>query len=423
MKTSSWIPLLVLLAGCAASWPRDLGDDPRDSEAIADHPVLGHLADALADASDVDVARLLEHDDLTFERAPDPTALLERLHDEHTQLEPLEDPVELEILIYNVAFLDRKYLSGSVQSPFIPERRDVLLDQLFETDADVIFLQEVWDWEDAQLMVQAAEEAGYATWAGSEKRHEEMGLITAVRAELVEGASDQQETRFRAQRKIEHWPGPNIKRGFLSWSFDLAGTSQRLHLVNLHATSFPQYARVRNMQARQVGLALDEVPDDTIVIVGGDFNSGPFYKDDVWITNEGDEEEGWWPNATAWALWQHYGGLQDMHSLPQVAQDVVAGRTVPEGPSTDGEAYDGAWCDTVEDNVFTGTDCNLIYEQQYGGTEFPARLDHLMLRDTRSAVRVLASEVVFTERQDLGTGEPIEWSDHYGVQATVQVAR
>lgn len=422
MKKLVALMLLLSATACASRWPKDLDDDARDSEFINDHPLLGYLASALEDPADVDVATLLKHDDLRFSEAPDPTGVLESLHAEHQALDAIDDAVDIEILTYNLAFLDRKYLSGSVQSPFIPERREAMLAELFDTEADILLLQEVWDWEDSEALVQAAQDAGFSTWAGSEKRHEEMGLITAVRTELIGGGSETEETRFRAQRKIEHWPGPNIKRGFLTWSFDLEGSSQRLHVINLHATSFPQFWRVRNMQARQVGLALDGV-EDAIVIVGGDFNAGPFYKSDVWVTHDGDEEEGWWRNATAWALWQHYGGLKDMHSLPQVPADVTAGRTVPDGPGTEGEAYDGAWCDTVDTNVFTGTDCNLLYRMQYGGTEYPARLDHLMIRDPDEAVRVSSSQVVYTERVDLGVDEAIEWSDHYGVQTAIRVRR
>lgn len=44
-----------------------------------------------------------------------------------------------------------------------------------------------------------------------------------------------------------------------------------------------------------------------------------------------------------------------------------------------------------------------------------------MLRDTQAAVRVQASQVVFTERHDLGVSEPIEWSDHSGVQASLLI--
>jgi endonuclease/exonuclease/phosphatase family metal-dependent hydrolase len=74
--------------------------------------------------------------------------------------------------------------------------------------------------------------------------------------------------------------------------------------------------------------------------------------------------------------------------------------------------------------VFTGTDCNRLYFEQYAGTEPPARLDHVLLRDPERRVRVVGAGLTLTERHALGAaGGAVELSDHYGVRATLRVAR
>ncbi|MFT7520017.1 MAG: endonuclease/exonuclease/phosphatase family metal-dependent hydrolase, partial [Kiritimatiellia bacterium] len=412
------------LSSCAASWPRDLGSHDLDKQPIADHPRLGYLADALDGADKADVADLMRHRGLTWTKAPDPSQLLQSLYDTHQALPPLDDDaVQLRVITYNVGLLDRPYMGTRVTVPHGEARRKAMLKALFESDANVLLLQEMWEWTHAQEFGAAAEAAGWTWYAGTEKLHLQHGLFLAVRDQAISGELSGEEHQFRAQRKLEHWPGPNVRRGWLHAQFQLAGTQQTVHLIDLHATSYPQFWPVRNMQARQVGLSLSELPQDDIVVLGGDLNAGPFYAEDVWIDNEGEEVAQWWLNAPAWALWQHYGDMVDAHALSQVPADVTAGRALPTNPAQDhAQPYGSAtWCKTVAPDVFTGTECNSHYMAQYVGTEFPARLDHILLRDRDHHVRVQQSTVVFDERHDLGADAPIEWSDHYGLRVELRV--
>jgi len=55
-----------------------------------------------------------------------------------------------------------------------------------------------------------------------------------------------------------------------------------------------------------------------------------------------------------------------------------------------------------------------LYFTQYGGTEFPARLDQVFARDTDERVVVARSRIDFTEQLRFGD-TLVEPSDHYAV--------
>lgn len=416
----------TLVGACRASWPRDLGALPEDTTVVAHDPDLAYLARAVEADGEITVERLMRERRVTWTSAPDPTPVLNRMATAHAALPPLDDAVPLDVLVYNVALLDRTYAGTRVTSPFIAERLPWLETTLFDAEHDVILLQEVWSRADAERLGRAAVDAGYAWTAGSPDRHEEHGLFLAVRADqIVPGSLQATEVRFTAQRTLEWWPGPGIRRGFLVASFDLAATEQTVHAIDLHATSFPQFSRVRDLQARQVGRFLDHLPARDLVLVGGDFNAGPFYADDVWVDPTGRAQNGWWANARTWALWQHYGDLQDTFALAGLARDVERGRGLPEPTMADPTRPLGAEgpCAATPHDTHTGTDCNRLYAMQYGGTQFPARLDHLMIRDRDRLARVRAARIVHTDRMELGAPEPIEGSDHYGLRVRLDVAR
>jgi hypothetical protein len=421
------VALLLGLGGCRASWPGDLGALPADQARVSESEDLAWLEPALEAQDGLTVAELVRGRKVRWVAPPDPQPRFEAAVQAHQALPPLDDPVRLEILTYNVALLDRPYAGTRVTSPYIAERRPWLLDHVFETGADIVLLQEVWEWEDAEAFGAAAEARGFAWTAGTPERHGEHGLFLAVRADrIAEGTvPTATETRFEAQRTLEWWPGPGVRRGWLAFTFELASTDRTIHVLDVHATSFPRFARVRDLQARQVGLALEALPDPDIVLLGGDLNAGPYYDRDTWTLPGGRAIDGWWRNALAWGLWQHYGDLTDLVMLAGMADDVEVGRTVPDLVDADPSIPfgDEGYCQDHLPHRVTGTDCNHLYFLQYGGTEFPARLDHLMLRDRAGAVRVREAGLVFTDRLDLGADEPIEPSDHYGVRAVLDIAR
>ncbi|MFT4978302.1 MAG: hypothetical protein ACI8S6_004210 [Myxococcota bacterium] len=416
--------------GCAVRPPKDLGALPIDQASLTETEVLAHLGAALSEEARGEIGQLdvlLRSDAAVFGAAPDPSGLFEARRAAHAALPPLaEGAAELRVLTFNTALLDRTYLGNLVQMPEIELRRPVMGERLMRLGYDILLLQEVWEWSDVEALKAAGEAAGYIVYGGSPDKHPEHGLAIAVRADLIapDKPQDRREQQFSAQRKLEYFPGPDVRRGWLTWSFTLAGTEQQIHLYDVHATSFVSFWLQRELQAREVGAEISTRPEGDVVVLGGDLNSGPYYRDDVWIDGENVAVGGWWRNAVAYALWLHYGEMYDALNAVELPQDVALGETIPQPRDHRVfliEPYGRArWCGEVSGVVFTATDCNDLYFQSYAGTEFPARLDHLMIRDPSGAVRVMEAGLVLDQPAFFG-GREVELSDHYGIDARIQI--
>ena len=414
--------MLLLLLACTVKPPQDLGSFAADQTMLSAAAPLTHLAAAGAEG---DVADLLRAGNAVFSAAPDPSSLFVERHQEHQALPPLQESIELQVMTYNVALLSRTYLGSLVEMPEIDARRQRMAELLFSADYDVLLLQEVWEWEDLLALQVAGAHQGYVVYGGTAARHDEHGLAIAIREDVIDWTAPQQqaEQQFAAQRKLEYWPGPDVKRGWLTWSFTLSGTDQRIHLYDIHATSFVSFWLQRELQARQVGLEVAALPEEDVVILGGDLNSGPYYHADIWIDGAGEPVAEWWRNAAAYGLWLHYGEMYDVLNAVGEPEDVRLGSTIPTAHADYlAEPYGrAAWCDEVAGTVFTATDCNSLYFQSYAGTEFPARLDHILVRDPSEVVRVQSAGMAMTELMDFETGT-FEVSDHFAIEAVLQIA-
>lgn len=410
----------VALCACSPSMlPADLGEDPLDGTRLVDAPGLAHLAAALDDAEDLTVEDLFR-DPPAYARAPDPSALLEQMRADHAALPPLTAAEPLRVLSYNTGLLDRWYPFAVLQVPHVDERRERSPVELLGDGWDVLLLQEVWDDRDVRVFEQEAERRDYLVYAGSsEATHERHGLLILVREALVDpdGPDERGEQLFELQRGIEDFPGPGIERGLLSWRFRHASTGVVINLLDTHTTAFAELAWVREAQVRQLGLLAREVPDDEIVVVAGDVNAGPYYPHDSFGDVGGEPTVGWWRNAQAYPLLLHYGGLWDAHAAAGHADDVASMDRLPAyGPQYREEPLgDASLCDELV-GAFTGTDCNSLYFEQYAGTEYPSRIDYVLVRDEMDRVRVQDSTIVYTEPL---SGGSFELSDHYGVGVTL----
>lgn len=403
---------------CGSSYDR-----PTDNVFLGDTPVMVHIADVLDDAN-LTVGELVGNDGVSLQAPADPSALFEQRFAAHQALPALGADVELSVLTYNVGLLDRTYLIFEhVAVPDKNARRDAQAAVLFSGDFDIMVLQEVWDTPDANLLRDAAQAAGYDVYYGSNSLHDQHGLFTAIKSELITGVEQFDEVQFDEQRPFEYFPGPGVDRGYIRWSFDLAGTSQRVHVYNTHATSYAEYWEIREDQARQLGRDIASQPASDIVIFGGDLNSGPYYLDDDWAMANGDNVPEWWRNAVAYPMWLHYGEMYDVVNAARIPEDVSQGDIIPTDHSTFTSAPYGseAWCDATRNVIFTGSDCNSLYFEQYAGTEPPARLDHLMVRDPSANVRVDDAWVDFTA-PIAGSGYDRELSDHYALGALLRVS-
>ena len=116
---------------------------------------------------------------------------------------------------------------------------------------------------------------------------------------------------------------------------------------------------------------------------------------------------------------------KDVWCEKPLSRTIGEGQAVVNNPeqSIDVPGGEADWCDSHNAVNFTASDCNALHFEQYGGTEFPSRMDHLFVRDTANKVFVTKSEIAFTERRTFGDlEEATEPSDHLGVAAWVTVS-
>lgn len=407
--------------------PLAIGSHEGDGQALSESANLQHLQTAFQ--KDMTVAEMLaDVDALRFATAPDPSALL-RATATLDDARSASNGAPLRILVQNVALLDAKIFGfmDYAETPFLEERRGELPHLYIGAGFDILLFQEVWVDEDLERFIETAEEAGYAAFASSRDGYND-GLLTLIHSSLIEDnrAPSSDAMPYHMQDGLEHFPGPGIKRGYL-WVRFHHPTLGEISVFNTHMQAYASNWKHRMMQARELGIAIDDhATENELVFVGGDLNSGPYYAMDTWAHPDGTEETNWWKNAIAYPLLLEYGKLQDLavmgRTIEDAASDVVLGGEVPNLPELALEVPmgDAAYCDSVPHHTFSATDCNSLYFQQYAGTEFPARLDHLHARDPQGRIRVVQHELVFTEEIEFG-GILTEPSDHYGVKIDMVV--
>ena len=114
--------------------------------------------------------------------------------------------------------------------------------------------------------------------------------------------------------------------------------------------------------------------------------------------------------------------VTDLANLAEAVPEVVRGDAVSvETDSTwlDEPFGDETVCDGSDH--FTATDCNSLYWTSYAATEFPARMDLLFVRDGTGQLRARSRALAFVEPMDIGTDAPVELSDHFGQQVTIEL--
>jgi exonuclease III len=422
MRTVSLVVVLTL----ACSTERvALGDDVTDNVRVSSTRG-GYLSSALAgEPTWADV--LAAGDGLGLSTAPDPSSLLSAMSivDDERSL----SGTGLSVLSYNVALLDVALLGvfeGFRRTPTLEQRRRVLPGLVIERDADVVMLQEVWRDQDVERFTTAGTAAGYAVYVQDRSQYND-GLAVMIKKEIINGNVDINATVFATQDNTEFFPGPGIKRGFLSVHI-IHPQIGSMYIYNTHMQAFPDQWKNRLQQARQMGIAIRDEAGEDLAIVGGDFNAGPYYRDAVWKLPEGKEQGSWHQNALSYPALLTYGGLDDLLIMGRAGDDalfdVSLGNTVVNDPTTALETpgASATFCTDTPPVIFSATDCNELYFQQYAATEYPARLDHLFVHDPAGRVRVTQSGLTFTEKRRFDDVE-IEPSDHYSVFARLVVGQ
>ncbi|RME23991.1 MAG: endonuclease/exonuclease/phosphatase family protein [Deltaproteobacteria bacterium] len=393
-----------------------------DAVRLADSPTLAHLAPAIRGGDALRAVDLLTGD-TAFIAPPDPTGWLQAVQAGNPP--PAPGAVPLRVLCWNLALLDVHVGPWSYRrSPFVDERRRPVVDLVLADGADIVFLQELWHAVDQRYLLDRAPAAGYRV-ACPARAHVD-GLAVLVREELVTGDLEVEVHPFEVQDRIEALELPGKERFLRSWmrcSFDhpLLG---HLTLFDTHFAPYPRAWWRRIVEARSLGLEVARQPADSLVIVAGDLNSGPFYARQSWRTPGDRIDHDWWHNAISLPLLQHYGGLVDLAIRGRSPEDADLEVRQSRLLENDPEAAVRSPLPCTDDHrrAFTATDCNRLYHMQYAGTEQPARLDHILARDPTGRVHVQASRHRFTERtMSVGT-ERVEPSDHYGVEVELLVS-
>jgi len=421
----------IICSGLLAcdSLPKGVGEHDRDQLKLSESPALTHIQAALTDASDMSVADLFDPKKTLFSKAPDPTEHLKSHQAANSERTASSDA--LTVLSYNIALLDAK-LFGFIDysaSPHLTERRDELPRLILEKNHDILMLQEAWVDEDVERFKVAADDAGYFLHTGPRDEYND-GCVTLIKKSIMknEQVLTSGGVDYAERDGLEYWPGPGIKRGFIFLSFEHTSLGV-IHVYNTHMMPWWYNWAVRMAEARQVSLhVLEQANDEDVVFLGGDMNAGAYYKDDVWTTAEGEENDGWWANTVSYTFFNHYGDFLDLIMMGRadadVTLDITEGDQVVNNAETSLEIPGGAddWCDTHSGINFTASDCNDLYFMQYAGSEFPARMDHLFVRDINKRVFVTKSEIIFNERVTFGDLDPMQPSDHLGVSAEVTIS-
>lgn len=424
--------LLLLLACVHKGPPSDLGALAADATPLTEAWSTKHLAAALPDGDTLTVGDLYRTEDLPFTQAPDPRGYLIKTW-EHNQASPCryegDGCVPLRVLTYNVALLDARllHLIPYAQSPYLKERRPALPDLILAQGHDVLLLQEVWTRRDVRRFKKAAEQHGYLAFTGPRLRYTD-GVLTLIKQDLVVGTPEVRAEVYEARVGSENFPGVGIKRGFLQVTFEHP-TLGPVTVLNTHMQAWPQNWAMRMSEARQLGAAAAAVEGEApVVIVGGDMNGGVYYARDAWTAPDRTVVEGWWDNTVSYSMLAHYGEMLDAGqsgvAKEDVLLDVTLGDQVVNNPHRALEVpqVEDDWCAANLGRVFTATDCNVMYFEQYGGTEYPVRMDLLFLRDPARRVWVERSDIVFTEPVVFGELAPMQPSDHLGVEAVFRIA-
>ena len=430
LRTATARRVLCLLCGPLASCAFDpvaLGDDPADGEKLSAHAATAHLAAALS-GGDRTFAELINTGaDLAFDSAPDPSDLLRSMAAQDDG-RSRQNKVALRVLDWNVALLDANIFAviPYAQTPDLETRRRALPGLVLSTHADVVCLQEVWRPEDVDRFVRAAQGAGYLAFH-NDRGPSNDGLLTLVNSSILAPGDVPQMHGgpYVSQDGLEFFPGPGIKRGYLAVAFT-HNSAGPIRVYNTHMQAFPENWLGRTKQARELGIdARESGPLTDLLIVAGDLNSGPYYKDARWDAPDGSTFEGWFHNTISYPTLLAYADLVDAAVLPRSQEaadsDVVLGNTVVNdaGKSATVPGSAEGWCDQTPAGTFSATDCNTLYFSQYGGTEYPARIDHIHVRD-RGDVVVTHSAQLFDTPRSFGS-TVTEPSDHAAVVADLLV--
>lgn len=395
-------------------YQKDLGHSPLDQAESSTRPDLKHLAEAYA----VELPASAWTQRLpTPVYAPDPTELFASVLKEAKAAQPLSVPVSLSLLTFNVGLLSGK----EHRYPYVEQREEALPDALFGLDVDVIFLQEVWSLSAADKLRSAAGLFGYVVYSGDRKSHDSHGLMTFVKADIIEYSTPIQQDLMGYQSRSLTSIFSGRKPATLVWSLVHRESGQSLLLLNTQAEKGLSQLHTRNRQARELGLHVRNRPKGTVALLGGDLQAGPYFLNDGHNLNNEKQTEGWWKQTTTYPLWLYYGGFRDVWNEVAIPKDVILGQQWGEGGYLN-KLTNPVYCSAITE-FYTIQDCNLVFRQAAGGFRYPARVDHLLIAGERSQVQVRSAKIIFNKPQSLPGSINVELGIHSAVWSELLLER
>ena len=293
----------------------------------------------------------------------------------------------LTIGTFNVGLLDRTYLGTRIQVPEIESRRAYFARRILQEDVDIWLLQEVWEPCDYHRLHVLAEASGYRVFSAMVDARSAHGLAILIKDCHIEVAEPRIVCGafYPNQYLLEYFPGPKIRRAWLSVHLHWTPWRRAVTIFNTHLTSQPQHWQIRNAQARVLGLAARRAQRSAITIVGGDLNADSSYAHITMKHQTQRRLQPIWQSGATHALLRHYGALSDIAERGGITR--------------------------LDHTVEAG---NPIHFEMYGDTLPNARLDHLLVNSS-APVRVHSARRIFTMPCVPLRSGTIHLSDHYGI--------
>lgn len=313
---------------------------------------------------------------------------------EELVLGPGEDNLKLKIITFNTGLLS----APIYYVPHYDVRMYHLAPALRASDADVIFLQEVYQ-EEADTLLENELGDDYHIVKGVNPY--KFGLRVLVKKMINDLDVHRDETleyRFPTQRRGEVWAG--YARGCIGMSFTVGNVDRYHYTVNCHLTAVGDQYVTRNAQAEELleNIILPIYNNrQGMIIMGGDLNASPYYHLGLKVPYMSDYVDTWKSNLTFYPMvLSSFFGIDTFASI-----------------HGDLELYHKEkhrWATLSRDNEVAKISKSCEWDPYQ-------RLDYLFVKtlDNRTAVKVHQSKLVFTEKNiDLEDGTTIELSDHYG---------
>lgn len=421
---------LILVSGCQTG---NIYNTQFDNATVKSIPQFEHLQNALsqddANLKDLQVKELIEAEDVSFANAPNPGKLLESDYLKNKKTAMPKNPVRLKVISYNTGLLDRVKIMGMfgrVAVPFKKNRVNHIFSTVQNEEADFIFLQEIWEPEDLDIIKKNASQGGYIAYSGTRLQNKH-GLLILVKKTILDSSISQREIFYNSQFGLEHWPGPNLKRAYLHWRIKIKNSNRVISLFNTHLTASLNNWQVRNEQNITLGKAVHKQKTDQ-VFIGGDFNSATYYKFNQYTSPTGIVSDNWWKNSISYFLFRYYSKSIDTYAAAnRVKNDINFGDKLQNNVGDKVNIPYGieGFCKNTVPFVFTATECNSLYFQNYRGEELPARMDFVFAVPAQNTqMKILSSKIKMTKKTIVvSKNRKVEASDHYAIVSEIAIEK